>query len=104
MITRKRERSPDPVPAFANAQEAAPFWHTHSPLDYREGFDQAEVSIARTVRERELTVTLDQATVDRLITIAAEQGVDPSTLARMWILEHLQARPVEPTGGRTPPG
>jgi hypothetical protein len=63
-MTKKRERSAEPVPTFANEQEAAAFWDTPSPLDFPDGFEEAEISIARSTRKRGLTVNLDQAATD----------------------------------------
>jgi hypothetical protein len=100
-MTTKSERLPEQVPTFANEQEAAAFWDTHSPLDFPDEFEEVEVSIARSARKRGLTVKLDQRTVDRLTRIAEEKGIGPSTLARMWILEHLQALPPEPASRAT---
>ena len=99
-MTKKRERSAERVPTFADEHEAAAFWDTHSPLDFADEFEEAEVSIARSARKRGLTVKLDQATIDRLTAIAEGKGIGPSTLARMWILEHLQTLPPEPASGR----
>jgi hypothetical protein len=95
-MTKKRERSAERVPTFATEQEAAAFWDSHSPLDFPDDFEEAEISIARSTRKRGLTVKLDQATIDRLTMIAERKGVGPSTLARMWILEHLETLPPEP--------
>jgi hypothetical protein len=89
--TKTSERPMGSVPTFANAQEAAEFWDTHSPLDFPDFFEEAEVSIRRPSRMRGLTVKLDQATIDKLDSIARRQGIGPSTLARMWILEHLDS-------------
>ena len=100
-MTKKRERSVERIPSFADEQEAAAFWDTHSPLDFPEEFEEAEVSITRSARKRGLTVKLDEATIDLLTTIAERKGVGPSTLARMWILEHLQALPPEPASSRS---
>jgi hypothetical protein len=101
-MTKKRERSTERIPSFADEQEAAAFWDTHSPLDFPDEFEDAEVSIARSTRKRGLTVKLDQATIDRLTAIAEGKGIGPSTLARMWILEHLQGLPPEPASSGTP--
>lgn len=96
----KTDGSEDKVPTFANDQEAAAFWDIHSPLDYPDEFDEAEVTIDRRTRKRGLTVKLDQTTIDRLSSIAREQGIGPSTLARMWILEHLRSLPPESPSGK----
>ena len=89
-MTKKRERTAERVPEFADEQEAAAFWDTHSPLDFPDDFEEVQISIGRSNRKRGLTVKLDEATIDRLTTIAEGKGIGPSTLARMWILEHLQ--------------
>lgn len=101
-MTKKRERLAGHLPTLANEQDAAAFWDTHSPLDFPDEFEETEVSIARSTRKRGLTVKLDQATIDRLAAIAEGKGIGPSTLVRMWILEHLQALPPEPASSRTP--
>jgi hypothetical protein len=100
MMTKDSERSIARVPAFADEQEAAAFWDSHSPLDFPEEFEEVEVAIGRSTRKRGLTVKLDQATIDRLTAIAEGKGIGPSTLARMWILEHLQALPPESASKR----
>jgi hypothetical protein len=84
---RQRRR----VPRFANEQEAAAFWDTHSPLDYPEEFREVEVKFAKPAIKRGLTVKLDQDTVDQVTALANRQGVGPTTLIRMWVLEHLRA-------------
>jgi hypothetical protein len=81
------------VPTFANEQEAAAFWDTHSPLDFPDEFEEVDVSMPRRVRKRGLTVKLDQGTIDQLDSIARQQGIGPSTLARMWILDRLRSLP-----------
>ena len=96
----KTEGSGNRVPTFASDQEAAAFWDTHSPLDFPDEFEEVEVAIGRPARKRGLTVKLDQRTVDRLAGIARQQGIGPSTLVRMWILEHLRSLPPEPGTGK----
>ena len=84
----ERERSG--VPPFADEHEAAAFWDEHSPLDFPDAFEPAEITIGHRARTHDLTVTLDQATIDALDAVARAQGIGPSSLARMWIMEHLQ--------------
>ncbi len=80
------------IPEFANLQEAAAFWDTHSPLDFPDEIEEVEIAPASKTRKRGLTVKLDESTIKQLDAIAREQGVGSSTLARMWILDHLRAR------------
>ena len=79
------------IPAFADVQAAAQFWDSHSPLDFPEQFEEIDISGNRPARKRGITIKLEQRTIDRLASIAREQGIGPSTLARMWILEHLRS-------------
>ena len=91
-MARRKEAEPKKIPKFASEQEAAEFWDTHSPLDYPEDFEEAQVSFTRPLIKRGLTIKLDEATIQELRAIAHKRGIGPSTLARMWILEHLRER------------
>jgi hypothetical protein len=92
MTTMKKHDAPEPhPPSFSSEQEAAEFWDEHSPLDFPDDFEEVELQRATGTRKRALTVRLDQATLERISEIAAEKGIEPGTLARMWILEHLKA-------------
>lgn len=71
--------------------EAAEFWDSHSPLDYPAEYQAAAVKFSRPLVKRGLTVKLSDETLERLRTVAQECGLGPSTLARMWIMERLQA-------------
>jgi len=42
-----------------------------------------------------LHIRLDPDSLTKLRETANRQGIGPTTLARMWILEHLRARPGE---------
>jgi hypothetical protein len=92
-MTTKGESTVRRVPDFADEQEAAAFWDTHSPLDYPDDFEEVEIGRSSPSRKRGLTVKLDEATIKLLTELAAQQGIGPSTLARMWILEHLRSLP-----------
>jgi hypothetical protein len=44
-----------------------------------------------------ITIRLNPKTVAELRTRAHEQGIGPTTLARMWILEHLREQKGQPS-------
>jgi hypothetical protein len=90
-VAGRKAATASQIPPFRNLAEAAAFWDTHSPLDYPNEFHEAEVKFAPSVGKRGLTVRLAENTIAELREIAEARGVGPSTLARMWILEHLQA-------------
>jgi predicted DNA binding CopG/RHH family protein len=81
------------IPKFASVEEAAAFWDTHSTSEFESEFQPAEnvqFVVTRGEPKKALTVRLPQSTVDALTQLATEQGIGPSTLVRMWILEHLR--------------
>jgi hypothetical protein len=86
----EQEREEKKIPTFKSEEEAAAFWDTHSPLDYPEEFQEAQVKFSRPLIKRGLTIKLNDATIKELREIAQEQGIGLSTLIRMWILERLR--------------
>lgn len=59
----------------------------------QETLENTDMKAKRPRRTRKLepmAVRLDQETLARLRELAQEQGIGPTTLVRMWILEHLR--------------
>jgi hypothetical protein len=88
------------VPEFATEEEARAFWDTHSPEDFPGEFSEAKVEFDRPLIKRGLTVKLSEETINQLRDLAKAQGIGPSTLARMWILERLQEKRSRAANGR----
>jgi len=76
------------IPKFSTYEEEARFWDTHSPEDFHEEFKEVKVKFRRPLRIR-LAVPLEQSTVRELEKIGKARGVEPTALARQWILERL---------------
>ena len=76
------------ISAFNFVEEEAEWWDTHDSEDYPDAFTPVEVIIGGELLER-LTLRLDEADREALNRYARKKGVGPSTLARMWIKEHL---------------
>lgn len=92
MTRRDREmqfRPKEPIPEFRNREEEAEFWDTHDVADYWDEFRPVKVKFAKNLSEG-ITVRFDKDTLATIRARAQEQGVGPTTLVRMWILEHLQ--------------
>ena len=90
MINQKDR--PSRIPEFSSREEAAEWFDTHDVADYLDEFeivDSKEVKVAKNLSEN-LTVRLTPELLSQLRRKARRMGVGPSTLARMWILEHLQ--------------
>jgi predicted DNA binding CopG/RHH family protein len=81
------------IPHFASAEKAAEFWDTHSTTEFEDEFEPAQgvkFVVTRGEPKKALTVRLPESTVAALTREASEKGIGPSTLVRMWILEHLR--------------
>ena len=88
----QQEEQRNRIPDFASREEEAAFWDTHDITDY---LDEFEVVNRRDVTAAEnlstgITVRLTPDLLQQLRRAARQQGVGPSTLARMWIVEHLR--------------
>ncbi|MDO8671707.1 MAG: CopG family antitoxin [Dehalococcoidia bacterium] len=84
-----KERKTTQLPEFKSEEEASAFWDTHSPEDFPGEFEPVEVKFSHPLIKRGLTVKLSEETIDELRKLGQEKGVGPTTLVRMWILEHL---------------
>ena len=77
------------IPKFKNIQEEAEFWDTHDTTDYEDEFKPVKVKFAKNLSQG-ITVRFDKTTLANLRSQARQKGVGPTTLIRMWVLEHLQ--------------
>ena len=77
------------IPKFKNREEEAKFFDTHDMGDYQNEFKTVRARFASNLSEG-ITIRLDSETLSRLRSIAQEKGIGPTTLARMWVLEHLK--------------
>ncbi len=92
MSTVTKARKPSQIPEFEDEAEAAAFWDTHSPEDLPEEFEEVQDRHAKPLIKRGLTVKLSEETIEQLREIAEAQGIGPTTLVRMWVLERLRER------------
>jgi hypothetical protein len=92
----KRQQRPDlqnsklsRIPDFKSVEEETEFWDTHDITDFLDELRPVRVRFSPNLSTG-MTVRLDPADREALGRIAAEQGVGPSTLVRMWIKERLR--------------
>ncbi|MBI5287352.1 MAG: hypothetical protein HY873_00060 [Chloroflexi bacterium] len=78
------------IPKFKSIQDEAEFWDTHDTGDFADEFRPVKVKFAKNLSEA-LSIRLDTKTLNDLRKQAAKKGIGPTTLARMWILEHLES-------------
>ena len=77
-----------PIPDFKNRQEMAEWFDTHDMTEY--DFKPVKVRFAKNLSVG-LNIRLDPKSLEDLRTVAHEKGIGPTTLARMWVMEHLKA-------------
>lgn len=83
--THKKGRVPD----FKSIEDEAEFWDTHSVLDYLDEFGPPQF-VSKKNHPQGITVRFEPETLAELRAYAKEQGIGPTTLMRMWILERLR--------------
>src|ERR1043165_979355 len=88
---RKTTKPKNRIPDFKSREEEAEFWDTHDITDYLDELKPARVRFAKNLSEG-ITIRLDPETLAELRSQAHQKGMGPTTLARMWILEHLQQK------------
>ncbi len=87
MATKKTIRR---IPPLKTYEEEALFWDTHSPEEFPEEFRPVKAKFRRPLQIR-LAVPLEQETVKQMEQIGAQDGMEPVSLARQWILERIAA-------------
>ena len=83
------------ISPFKSIEEEAKFWDTHSTTEFEDEFEEVpdvRFVVVRAQPQKALTVRLPEESLADLTQQAREQGISPSALARIWILEHLKKR------------
>lgn len=88
-MTIKKQRRKNEIPEFKNRKEEAEWFDAHDMADYQGEFKTTKARFAKNLSEG-INIRLDKETLMMLRIKAEEQGIGPTTLARMWILEHLR--------------
>lgn len=86
---QKSEQRPSRIPHFASREEEAAFWDTHDITDFEDELEPVQVRFSKHLSEG-ITIRLQPETLATLRKLAHEQGIGPTTLARMWLLERLR--------------
>jgi predicted DNA binding CopG/RHH family protein len=81
------------IPNFTDKEEEAKFWETHSVSDFLDEFKLVKARFAKNLSEG-ITIRFDESTLNKIREIAHEKGIGPTTLARMWIMDHLKQQTV----------
>ncbi|MDH7485535.1 MAG: CopG family antitoxin [Anaerolineae bacterium] len=82
MDTQKKKHIPD----FESYEEEAGYWGTHDSTKFE--WEPIKMTVSRPLKVT-YAIRLEPQTVEKIREIAANMGIGPTTLARMWILEKL---------------
>ena len=88
-MTKAETETKSRIPDFKSREEEAEWFDTHDMADYQDEFQTVRARFAKNLSEG-LNIRLDKETLASIRTKAHEQGIGPTTLVRMWILEHLR--------------
>ncbi len=85
-----RKEAVKPIRPFESVQEEAEFWDTHSAVDEIDRGSLVGFHHAR--KTGSLTIRFQPEDIQRLREEANQQGIGPTTLVRMWVLDQLKKR------------
>ena len=89
-MTRAEQQSR--IPKHQSLEDEAAFWDFHSAAEFEDELEVVtDVRFVKPNRQQSLDVPLDDDQLTALKVRAREQGLDPSSLVKTWILEHLRA-------------
>ena len=76
------------IPVFSSREKAAKWFDTHDIADYQDEFETVRARFGKNLSEG-ITIRLDPQTLAKIRSRARQQGIGPTTLIRMWIMERL---------------
>ena len=82
------------MPKFKNLKEERKFWDTHDSTDYLDDFEQAKDVVFVRPKKEVISLRLDPKILKKLKEVAEEEGLPPTTYARMLIIKGIRQRAV----------
>ena len=76
------------MPSFKNRDEEAAWFEAHMAEHWNEA-KPVDVRFAKNLTTG-LNVRFDPDSLSKIRTIARDKGIGPTTLVRMWVMEHLR--------------
>lgn len=79
------------IPKFKNYKDEAEFWDTHDITDFLPEMKKIKVEYKpRVFKEESIVVRVQPKLKKRLEVMAENQGLNLSTMLRMWFVERLR--------------
>ena len=83
------------MPKFKNLKEERRFWDTHDSTDYLDDFEVAEDVVFVRPKKEVISLRLDPNILKKLRELADEEGLPPTTYARMLIIKGIREKVME---------
>ncbi len=80
------------TPKFKNLKEEREFWDTHDSTDYLDDFEVAKDVVFVRHKKQVMSLRLDPNILNKLRKLADEEGLPPTTYARMLIVKGIRER------------
>jgi len=80
------------VPKFKGVNEERAFWDSHDATDYLDDFKEAKDVVFVRPKKQVLSVRMDPKVLHKLRELADEEGLPPTTYARMLIVKGIRER------------
>ncbi len=91
MKTKKiKSYRPKPISPFKTLDEEAEFWDTHDTANLGK-VPLLELPLIEPEKEEVISVRIQRSVKEKLTNVARKKGINPTTLARMWIIERLSS-------------
>ena len=80
------------VPKFKNLEEERQFWDNHDSTDFLDDFEVAKDVVFVRPKKEVISLRLDPKIVRKLRELAEEEGLPPTTYARMLIVKGIREK------------
>ena len=80
------------MPKFKDLKEEREFWNSHDSTDYLDDFEVAKDVVFIRPKKQVMSLRLDPNIVKKLQELAYEEGLPPTTYARMLIIKGIRER------------
>ena len=80
------------VPEFKNIKEERKFWDEHDSTGYLDDFDEAKDVVFVRPKKQVISLRLEPQIINKLKELADEEGLKPTTYARMLIIRAIRDR------------
>jgi predicted DNA binding CopG/RHH family protein len=80
------------LPKFKQIEEERAFWDSHDTTDYLDDFEEAKDVVFLRPKKQVISLRLDPNIIRQLRKLADEEGLPPTTYARMLIVKGIRQR------------